>query len=144
MRKANSENFGSGEGSFSASAESVVKQKKITLLISVLLIFIAVGIAYFYYQQSASLKNDPERAGQAEMEAVVKKVSRLMELPANEKPILATVSDLARLKEQAFFANAQLGDKLLLFTVSRKAILYSETADKIIEVAPISFGNATK
>jgi hypothetical protein len=61
-----------------------------------------------------------------------------MVLPADETPTIATVSDPEKLKDQPFFANAKKGDKVLIFSNSAKAILYSPTEDKIVEVAPIN------
>ena len=51
---------------------------------------------------------------------------------------MATVSDPEKLKDQPFFAKAQKGDKVLIYSNSQKAILYSPTEDKIVEVAPIN------
>ena len=65
------------------------------------------------------------------------KVSRLMEVPA-EEPSLAVVADLAPLKDQAFFRNARVGDIVLMFKKSLRAVLYDPEQDKIIEVAPIT------
>jgi hypothetical protein len=68
------------------------------------------------------------------------KISKLMVLPANETPTVATVSDPEALKDQAFFANAQKGDKVLIYAQAKKAILYSTTLNKIIDVAPLNIG----
>lgn len=65
-------------------------------------------------------------------------VSKLMELPTDEVPTVATVVDADKVKNQAFFAHAQNGDKVLLYAKSSKAILYRPSTQKIIEVAPIN------
>lgn len=65
-----------------------------------------------------------------------------MTLPTGEQPSIATVSDKNKLKDQAFFKNAQNGDTLLIYTNARKAILYRESTNKIIEVAPIAIDTA--
>jgi hypothetical protein len=64
-------------------------------------------------------------------------VEKLMELP-NEEPTVATVSDLATLQGQPFFARAEEGDRVLFYTQAKKAILYRPTANKIIEVAALT------
>jgi hypothetical protein len=57
-------------------------------------------------------------------------------LPA-EQPTVATVSDITKLKDQAFFNNAKNGDKVLIFKNTKKAIIYRPSTNQIIEIAPI-------
>ena len=77
----------------------------------------------------------------AEAKELVEKVGRLYELPPNEVPTIATVSDVSKLAEQEFFQKAQNGDKVLIFTQAKKAILYRPSTDKIIEVGPVNLDN---
>jgi hypothetical protein len=63
-----------------------------------------------------------------------------MLLPTEELPIVATVADPEKLKGQAFFVNATKGDKVLIYNTAKKAILYSPTENKIVDVAPLSIG----
>ena len=42
------------------------------------------------------------------------------------------------LKNQAFFANAQKGDIVLIYANAKKAILYDPVGNKIVDTAPIS------
>lgn len=64
-------------------------------------------------------------------------------LPPDEKPTIATVSDLEKLKDQQFFANARIGNKVFIFTQAKKAILYDVENNRIIEVAPLNMGDKT-
>jgi len=57
-----------------------------------------------------------------------------MALP-NEKPTIATVEDRKKLTDQIFFKNARNGDKVLMYTQSKKAILYRRSENKVIEIA---------
>ena len=50
---------------------------------------------------------------------------------------MATVSDPDELKKYPFFTNAQKGDKVLIYIINKKAILYRPDGDKIVEIAPI-------
>lgn len=73
-----------------------------------------------------------------EMRSLVSSVSDHMLLPPDETPTIATVSDMHALEGQLFFKNAQVGDKVLMYMVSQKAILYRPSSDLIIEVGPIT------
>ncbi|OGI95065.1 hypothetical protein A2917_01650 [Candidatus Nomurabacteria bacterium RIFCSPLOWO2_01_FULL_42_17] len=101
---------------------------------------VAVAFAAYFYMQMNKLQQDPQAAAQAEVSALVAKVSKLIVLPEGETPTIATVSDPAALKDQAFFARAQAGDKVLIYAQAKKAILYSVTLNRIIEVAPLNIG----
>lgn len=68
---------------------------------------------------------------------VVAAAGRLILLP-DETPTVATVTDMAPLRGQAFFERAQLGDVVLMYPRAARAILYRPSADLIIEVAPIA------
>ncbi len=68
---------------------------------------------------------------------VVSRVGNMMLLP-DETPTIATVTDLSKLQGQKFFAHAQKGDIVLMYARAQKAILYSPSQNKIIEVAPIT------
>ncbi len=63
-----------------------------------------------------------------------------MILPNGETPTIATVSDPEALKDQVFFVDAQKGDKVLIYSNAKKAILYRPGDDKIITIAPLNTG----
>ncbi len=98
----------------------------------------------FFYRKLQATRQDggtPQEV-QAEIDTLISEVGALMVLP-DEAPTVATVSDLEQLKNQPFFAQAKLGDKVLIYAVARKAILYSPTEKKIVEVAPLLIGETT-
>lgn len=117
--------------------------RKVLPAVAVVIVFaslIATGAMYREYRQ---LKNDPSAAAREEAARFVAQVGALIELPEGEQPTVATVSDIERLKDQPFFAKAKKGDKVLIYTNARKAILFSATSGKILEVAPLNIGNPT-
>lgn len=83
------------------------------------------------------LRNSPQ-ATASEIRVLVDQVGRIVALPPNETPTVATITDIEKLKEQPFFANAKNGDKILIYRIARKAYLYRPEDNKIIEVAPIN------
>lgn len=116
------------------------KSKKILLpLIGVLLLASIGGNAYLYmqYTDAQELLVNPEIAAQKEIEEYTTRVGKLMDLPSDEEPTIATILDKDALADQAFFANAENGDKVLIYSAATKAILYRPSTNRIIEVAPI-------
>lgn len=105
-----------------------------------ILAVVGIGSGVYFYRQyktsEAKLKNPTETA-RLESESLMKKVGKLMLLP-NEEAQVATVSDVETLKKtQPFFKDAKENDKVLLFPNAKKAVLYRESTNVIINVAPI-------
>lgn len=104
------------------------------LLIGIFLLFLLSAGVYFLIAQRNNQAN-PDLAIQKETKDLTDHIGKFMELPVGEQPTLATVTDQEKLKEQDFFAHAQNGDKLLVYPIARKAILYRPSIGKIIEVS---------
>lgn len=101
------------------------------------------GLAFFlqnYFHTRNELKklSDSKTAAQASDQQLINEVSAYVVLPQNETPTVATVNDVSRLKNQVFFLNAQNGDKVLIFSQAKTAILYRPSVKKIVEYAPIN------
>lgn len=116
--------------------ESVVpKRKKIpfswgVLILSILLLLALGAAGYFYYQT----KHPKALSQEQEKNDLVATIGQFLELPADETPTLATVTDKEKLADQAFFQRAENGDQVLIYSASGKAILYRPSTGKIIEV----------
>lgn len=106
-----------------------------------LLILISIPSLYFYsqYKKTQELLFNPSLAAREEVKTLKTAVSKLMIIP-DEDPIIVTVTDKERLKDQPFFAQAKNGDKVLIFQNARKAILFDPVSNKIIEVGPLVGG----
>lgn len=120
------------------------KKPKNGLIIGLITVIILAGVGFLgwmYYdaQQEVDRLKNPQEAAKLEVEVLVERVSSLTELP-NEMPTVATVQDKTKLQSQAFFAKAENGDKVLIFTQSKRAILFRPSTNKIIEIAPINIG----
>ena len=114
-------------------------QKNI-IIVLVVIALAGAGTGYYFYNQYQILKQDPKALVDKENAALVAKVGQLILLPTNEQPTIATVADPSKLADQPFFVNAKKGDRVIIYTNAKKAILYDEAANKIIEVAPINLG----
>lgn len=84
---------------------------------------------------SASSAND--------IKELTAEISKVYELPTGETPTLATVSDASKVKNQAFFKNAQNGDKVLLYSKAGQAVLYRPSIKKIIAIAPVDLNGTS-
>jgi hypothetical protein len=132
--------------------KSILKQldnlkanKSLWLIIIVVILVIAALPSYYYYNQyhkTQLLLQNPKASATAEVTTLVDKVGKLMELPSSETPTIATISDITKLTGQPFFAKAKNGDKVLIFTQAKEAVLYRESINKIIQVAPINLGSS--
>lgn len=111
--------------------------------ILILLVVIFAGATVYFYLQTVSVKQDPASVAKKEATELVLRVGQLIVLPEDEVPTVATVSDPEKLKDQPFFVGAKTGDKVLIYTKAKKAVLYDPVANKIIQVAPINIGAAS-
>lgn len=112
------------------------KIKLVKILISVFALVVVLGsgaTAYYFYHK---YKNVPG----VEVDDLVIKISKLVELPQGEKPALATVDDREKLQGQSFFAKAQNGDKVLIYAQAQRAVLYRPSINKVIEIMNLSTG----
>lgn len=122
-----------------------LKRNKIALAgLGLVLIFFLGG--YIYVQNK---NGNPVLPGQkpnvlVQDQNLIEKVGKLILLPTGETPQIATVSDKTKLSGQNFFANAENGDKVLIYYQAKKAILYRPSINKIVEVGPIEIPQQTR
>ena len=107
-------------------------------------LLVAAVFYYFKYQEVQKLLKNPREIVKTEVQDLVTRVGKLMVLPNDEQPTVATVQDKKKLKGQSFFAKAENGDKVLIYIKTKRAILYRPSSNKIIEVAPINVGKTTQ
>jgi hypothetical protein len=109
------------------------------LLIAIVFLFLVFLVVYFLIAYRGDQAN-PDAALQKETKVLTDRIGKFMELPVDEQPTLATVTDQEKLKGQDFFTHAQNGDKLLVYPKARKAILYRPSTKKIVEVSNLISG----
>lgn len=126
------------------SLKTKLLANKVILVISLVILIVAlVPSLYFYnqYQKTQSLLQNSNKQVEVETKVLIAQVGKLIELPTGENPTVATVSDKTKLLDQPFFKNAQNGDKVLVYSKAKKAILYRPSINKIVEVSMINIGN---
>lgn len=88
----------------------------------------------------AGLKQNPQELTKQETKELVEKIGKLVLLPADEEPILATVTDKEKLKEQPLFAKAENGDKILIYAKAQKAYIFSPNKEVLVDVVSVNIG----
>ncbi|MEK7096013.1 MAG: hypothetical protein AAB896_01855, partial [Patescibacteria group bacterium] len=123
---------------------SLLANKK-RLYTGLIVLIAVIPTIYFYVQNKNTTDklNDLQSKSQtaSNLEEVVNQVGKLVILPSDEKPTLATISDVSKLQGQPFFASAANGDKVLVYAKAGRAILYRPSLNKIVEMAPLNSGD---
>lgn len=130
----------------SESGKKFSSKSIVTIAAFGLVALFAAGVGgYFFlqYQNEQVSMKDPQKATEQESKRIVDEVGKMIVLPQNENPQIATVSDVTKLKEQSFFSQAKNGDIVLIYTQAQKAVLYDPAQKKIVEVGPINITEAS-
>lgn len=124
--------------------QEVVKKQKSNFVRNLILFLLTLaigagGMAYGITQYPKILGLSKGQAQtQTEIDVLLTSVGKLIALPSDEKPTIATVSDVEKIKDQPFFKNALNGDKVLIYTKAKKAILYRPSENKVVEVGAVN------
>lgn len=103
--------------------------------------------AFFYFQYRSVLGESKKILSTTTMtkaqmlQSMLDKLGKIAEIPTDDTPTIATVSDITKLKDNPFFADAQNGDKVFIFQSTGKAYLYRPSTDKIININSVNFIN---
>lgn len=107
----------------------------------IFILILAIVIFGFFFNKKTSFVNKKDEI-KTEAKILADRVGEHMFLPVDEVPTIATVSDPESLTDQSFFENAKKGDKVLIYSNAKKAILYDPSADKIITIAPLNIDDS--
>lgn len=87
-------------------------------------------------------RSDPESAQQANIEQYIEQVGQVYDLPEDETPSLATVSDKEALDDQPFFERAENGDVVLIYPESQLAILFRPATGQLINMSSLEIDDS--
>lgn len=110
-----------------------------SLLLAIL--FGSVSSAVYFYREYHNAVLG--KADTKEIEAVVGDLAEIVDLPTDEVPTFATVTDASKLTEQSFFSRSKNGDKVLIYSKNGLAYLYRPENGKLINIAPIGTATAS-
>ncbi len=111
-----------------------------------LVIGVVIGAGGFWVWNQYASKTPADavsQASQAQVQDLIAKVSKLIVVPTDETPVVATINDAGSLiKQQVFYKGAINGDVVLVYQKAAKAIVYSPSRNIIVNVGPVVLQNA--
>jgi hypothetical protein len=116
---------------------SILKTSFVKYGIAILVIALLMVYGIKTRPELIGLSKDSGEEQVDETQMLVEEVGKIIKLP-EEVPTIATVSEIEKVREQKFFVNAENGDKVLIFTGAKKAILYRPSEKKVIEVGVVN------
>lgn len=99
----------------------------VTLSLFLIWFFAGSGTEALKIQKSENVKTGNK---------IVDQISKLIVIP-DEMPVIATIIKAELLKDKKFFQGADNGDHVLIFKKANKAILFSQTANKILNIGTL-------
>ena len=119
--------------------ENIMPRMNKNKFIYIIILLILIGISVFFFLQYKSVK-DSNINPNKELKEVTEQASRIYDLPKG-KATLITVESTKEFAGQEFFSDAEIGDKILIYTSAQQAIIYRPSTNKLVNVGPISISN---
>lgn len=114
--------------------EKLEKNKALHVAIYILVIAVFAPFFYMYFQfqqtQEDTYHNTP--AQKKYVDKVIKIVNHRINISDQERPLHIKIVEESQ-KNHPFLKDAELGDDLLLYTTSRRAVLYRPSEKEIIK-----------
>lgn len=96
-----------------------------------ILFFLALVVSgYFAYRAYFT----PEALSRREVEKWIDIIGSWVELPRDERPTLATVTNRSRIDDQPFLEGAENGDKILLYPRAGEAVLFRPSTGRVLGI----------
>jgi hypothetical protein len=114
-------------------------KKQLALTVIGALVLIGGGSLFGLYEYN--LQNSPQVIYARKVQSMTSQVSKYVSLPQDEQPVVATITNTAKLPHEKFFNDAKNGDKILMYKKHKKAILYRPSTGQVITEATLDFQN---
>lgn len=98
------------------------------------LIFLILAAVLIAVVTTWKITSHPVSSSQKDLNKVKSQVGKLILLPTDEQPTLATVTDRAKLKDKFLAAKSETGDRVLIYTKNKLVIIYRPNINKIVAV----------
>ncbi len=111
-----------------------IKKKQINnfikyLSVPILIVVLLICSYFLFFNKKSEISSDE----------VIRRAGKIVVLPSDEIPTVATITDLIPLKDSLFFKDAKLGDKVIIYAKSGKAVIFRIGENKIVEIGPLNF-----
>ena len=122
------------------------KHARLSKVLVVILVLVLIALFASIYSQRKTTKkiarlstvSGQKEVAKKEIDSLVAKVNKLIILPKNETPTVATVANVNELaKTQAFYSDASNGDKVLIYFKAEKAYIYNPNKNILVNVGPV-------
>ena len=107
----------------------------------ILMIFLAWQ--YIDARQDAAKLSDPKTSAEQANQELVSDLRKVALLPTDEDPQVAELTDKEKQKNNPFFANAENGDKVLVYQKASKVIIYRPSTKQVVNMATIDGTNTS-
>ncbi len=140
-RKKNAQKNEVNDTPVQSTVRGKMQTKKAIVAIAILCGVLGVVGTAVFYKKYQDVKSNPSQAqkaqNSAETQRVLGQLKQVLRIDESEAPTVARVEDPAKLKSanQEFYKNVEKGDYLIIFP--KRAVVYRETINQIINIAPI-------
>lgn len=112
------------------------KRTVITGALFIPLLVGGVAFAYWNYENQ-----QPAVVYAHKLQAMTQQVNKVITLPKDEQPLVATVTDATSLPKEQFFSYAQNGDKIFMYRQHKLAVLYRQATKQVVTEAVLDFSD---
>jgi hypothetical protein len=112
--------------------KSGVKKSRRNKIVLSAIVVIAIGISALIFWRVNN-----QSGGEKALKQALSRVGKLVILPTDEKPTLATVEDSSKVSDPLLKAQAQNGDQLLIYYNAKKIYLYRPSQGKVVDIQPL-------
>jgi hypothetical protein len=130
----------SGDSKSGGKHQSAQSGKRMKLLLAAggtLIVVLLATSGFLFWQYTNSSDSDDQDDAAAISQRIIDKVDGLYLVPQDEEPTVAAIRDKSKLKDQAFFDKAQNGDYILIYEQAGLALIYRESADKLVNASSV-------